>query len=652
MTTPGPQRPHAPRVDRPTGGAGAPGADAADATFRAAVAGALADDVSRVLAEDDASAAASAHRHLAARVRTLVAAAGAVPLPGRDPADLLARALPLVGHLRDRQNPSGLFAGGDNVDSPPDTAFSANDLADAVAMIDRRWPSREATAPVDPSRAAAARLRAATTEVLSAATPALLAGGVHTPNHRWELSAALGRLLRLRPPPELADRLADRIGQWLAEGVDVDADGLYSERSANYAAAVSNPSLLLLAAVLGREDLRAVVERNLEATLDLLLPDGSVETVHSRRQDQRTTTFPLAALLLPLRSVAVATGRGDLAWAAGVALAQGLHAAGTHDGLEGGAAATALVLDPHVARPLPAPRPPAPARRRAFGCGLVVDHRPRAATVVAASGDHARHGRVRSGLASSPTFLRLHAGRAVLDSVRLSRTFFGLGPFRSGDLQVADDAGACTLHEVVSAAYYQPLPPPLRHPSGEYAVTDDGRFSAAMDFPARPRDEVRLTTTVEVLLTPDGADLLVEVDCAPDGPAVDWVLELALRPGGRLDGARALPPERHPGGRDQERWLLAAAGGARATWSVGDDALVVEVLEAGDGRGGPLLPAAEPPRYDPGEDHRSLGGTDAAPGELLLLAGRTPSSLRLRLSSKPSRPAGEGGDGVGQVPGP
>ena len=159
---------------------------------------------------------------------------------------------------------------------------------------------------------------AALEDVLTAATPALVKGGVHTPNHRWELSAALARLHRLAPQPALAER----VGQWLAEGVDLE-DGLYSERSANYAAHVSNPSLLTVAEVFGRPELVDAVEQNLTATLDLLLPDGSVETVLSRRQDQRWPV-PLAGYLLPLRRVALLRGRGDLAWAAGLALAQGV----------------------------------------------------------------------------------------------------------------------------------------------------------------------------------------------------------------------------------------------------------------------------------------------------------------------------------------
>ena len=141
----------------------------------------------------------------------------------------------------------GLFEGGDNVQSPPDSAFTINDACDVHHLL------RDADAALVP-------LREALAAVIRAAAPALLAGGVHTPNHRWELSAALARIHRSFPD----DRLVARVDEWLAEGVDIDADGWFSERSPNYAAAVSIPSLTAIADILDRPALRAAVLRNLE----------------------------------------------------------------------------------------------------------------------------------------------------------------------------------------------------------------------------------------------------------------------------------------------------------------------------------------------------------------------------------------------------
>ncbi len=536
------------------------------------------------------------HRPLAERIKALVAA-------WREDGDagLLVHAARLADRLRELQGPSGLFTGGDNVDSPPDSAFSINDLADALLLL-------RAT---ETDGALAESLE----HLLSAATPALLHGGVHTPNHRWELSAALARLHRLSPQPALAQR----VDQWLAEGVDIDDDGLYSERSVIYAAYVSNPSLLAIADVFQRPDLIDAVERNLDATLDLLLPDGSVETVLSRRQDQRRP-MTLAGHLLPLRRLAVLRDRGDLAWAARLAQAQGI--------IMPGYAATDLLLDPVVAQELPSSAPPPRPRQRVFAsAGLLVEHRPAATTVVFGGSDFARHRRIRSGLANSPTFLRLFAGAAVLQDMRLSRTFFGWGPFRSDRLLVErgpSGTTTATLTETVTAAYYQPMTAPERDAHGRYGLVDEGRFSASMGFDRRARDEVTLTTTIQVGLTPTGVELTIDVT----GAVVDWALELAFRPGGSMTGARPL---------GEHTWQLDAAAEAAepasATYRVGDDAITVTLVGASDGRGGPMPASSTAPTYEPGEEYRLMGGTDAASGELLYVAARVPARLQMRITA-------------------
>ena len=276
----------------------------------------------------------------------------------------------------------------------------------------------------DATRRRLAELAAELDEIADAVEPALIVGGVHTPNHRWEISAALARLHRRRP----SSHLRDRAEEWLAEGVDITPDGIYSERSANYAAYVSNPSLTVISDVFGRDDARAAVIRNLESTLGLIHPDDTVETVHSRRQDQ-LRRFSLAPYLIAYRRYAIELGRGDFAWAAERALRAGI--------LHPSAALAELLLTPQH-------------RRSAAGCrwsrcrsaeweqsSLVVDASAHRRLVVFGGTDYARFRRVRSGLSTNPTFLRMFAGDAVLDSVRLSRDFFGLGPFRAERLHDA-----------------------------------------------------------------------------------------------------------------------------------------------------------------------------------------------------------------------
>ena len=123
-----------------------------------------------------------------------------------------------------------------------------------------------------------------------------LTGGVHTPNHRWELCAALARIHSLqaregRPRPEILAR----IGQWLAEGIDQLPDGMYSERSPLYATAVTNPSLLAIADHAGRPELLEHVRRNLAAFLPWFNQDGTTESYRfpaGRTSGSRSTPRP------------------------------------------------------------------------------------------------------------------------------------------------------------------------------------------------------------------------------------------------------------------------------------------------------------------------------------------------------------------------
>lgn len=552
-------------------------------------------------ARPDEEPTAVPHRGLARRVKTLVAAYRSPDSALHGSGQAVTAAMTHLRALRATQTATGLFAGGDNVQSPPDSAFTVNDVCDAHVLAAGAGPElREVTA--------------ALAEIAGAALDSLLTGGVHTPNHRWELCAALARLHRSFPD----HRLLDRVEEWLGEGVDIDEDGLYSERSANYAAHVSNPSLLLLAEVLGRADLLDAVERNLAVTLDLIRPDGTVETVHSRRQDQYAP-FPLAPYLPHYRLLAIRTGRGDFARAARLAAA---------DGIDDPDLLAQTLLTPDLGRALPDPATDTlPRERHLTTARLAARASATAHTVVYGGSDVPAQRRIRSGLACNPTFLRLFAGDAVLDAVRLIRGFFDLGPFRAADMeQLAQNRYRLT--QTLTAAYYQPLPKDLRRDDGDYRLVDEGRFSAAMAFPERPRDEVSHTTRVEVDLREDGADLRIDIS----GPRVPWALELTFRPGGTPEGAVPI---------GDDRWCLTAGP---MTYRAGDDEIRVEVsVEAGEPLAGP--DRSEVLRYDPGQDHTVVGGTDATTGNRVYLGGMGPHTLTLALRAhRPALPRMNGTD--------
>ena len=87
---------------------------------------------------------------------------------------------------------------------------------------------------------------------------------------------------------EAGDQLVARVDEWLAEGPDIDDDGLWSERSPNYAAAVSGPSFLTLAAVLGRESLVDPVRRFVEVFETV----GTRPALTATAQDHDCVTLP------------------------------------------------------------------------------------------------------------------------------------------------------------------------------------------------------------------------------------------------------------------------------------------------------------------------------------------------------------------------
>ena len=570
-----------------------------DREFARAVAGAADRFAVPLVARGAAEPHGIPHRELMRRVKILVAAYRSPDSALNGSEQALEAARRHLAALRALQTPSGLFAGGDNVQSPPDSAFTVNDVCDAFVLADggRTGATADAGGGGGTDLGDLALMLA---EIASAASGALLAGGVHTPNHRWELCAALARLHRSFPD----GRYPQRIEQWLSEGIDIDDEGLYSERSPNYAAHVSNPSLLLLADVLGRPDLRAAVERNLVTTLDLIRPDGTVETVQSRRQDQNDR-FPLAPYLYCYRLLANRGGRGDFGRAARLAAASGINDPRL---------LAQSILEPDLLKPLPDETIQALPRERYLATTRLVSRASAGIHAVAYGGsDVPALRRIRSGLANNPTFFRLFAGDAVLDAVRLSRGFFDLGPFRAQEMSRLAE-GRYRLTETLSAGYYQPLPPEARSADGRYDIEDEGRFCAAMSFSNRSRDEVTLTTRVDVDLRDDGADLLIDIE----GPKVPWALELTFRPPGQLRGAERM---------GDGRWCLP--GGA-ATFQAGDDMIDVEVdLEAGDPLAGPEANGIL--TYDPGQDYTYPGGTDATTGERLYLGGHGPHTLRVSL---------------------
>ncbi len=196
--------------------------------------------------------------------------------------ELHRRLLLGVEGLRHCQRPTGLIdLPKVDFDSPPDTAFLVQMLCPAVELLRRA---------ADEGNPQAATLADALDSFLEPAAKGIIGRGFRTPNHRWVVASALSYAQRLYPGLE-SQAYIDAV---LAEGIDIDADGQFSERSSAIYTAVCNRALRMMADHLDRPTLLDHVRRSLEFTEHLLRSDDTVVTIHSHRQDASQRARPVS----------------------------------------------------------------------------------------------------------------------------------------------------------------------------------------------------------------------------------------------------------------------------------------------------------------------------------------------------------------------
>jgi hypothetical protein len=509
----------------------------------------------------------------------------------------------LLDALADRQNPSGLYDIG-NLDSPPDTSFVISDLGISYELL-RQDDRPETIAPREKYAA-----------IMRRSARSLAEGGVHTPNHRWEICKALAHLNHLFP----SRLLMARINDWLGEGIDQDAEGEYSERSPNYASEVTNRSLVTIARLANKPRLLNNVRRNLDLTLFRLEVNGEVETVQSRRQDQNSTQ-DVWKYLMHFRELALLDGDRRFAWVAEQIIDR--VAANPESfaisGYSVGEFLAEALAYPDLTALLPRPVEPVITYRKFFrGSQLVrIRNGNTTASIFGGTDWHNRRvdpvGRptaireIASGLSTNPTFFKLRKGAAILDSVRMSPRFFSTGHFRSDGVDTY--RGGWRLADEVKVAYHLPLPQPYRRPDGNYRLGSEGRFYAKMDFPHRPKQYRVLETSISIRQLGDSAyDLAFHVD----GPATSLTIELCFRSGGSLTGVV-------PAMGDGNFQLVAGEG----AYTVGSDTITF-----GPGNGSGIR---QPIAMDPGEKYTYLGGNLIPTGQRVYITGEVPFRYTLHL---------------------
>ena len=393
-----------------------------------------------------------------------------------------------------------------NFNSPPDTAFVVHGVA-AAAAVARKHGSPEITGALRP--------------FLMKAGGGMAAGGIHTPNHRWVVCSALAQVHELFPD----SRYVRRIDEWLAEGIDIDADGQFTERSTLTYNTVVTRAFVVLAAKLKRPALLDPVRQNLRALMYLLHGDGEVVTEISRRQDQYTRGG-IEGYWFPLTYLAVTDRDGQLAGMAREASVQG-------------ARLSPLLEYPELSAALPSSRPLPEDFEKPFPeVGIVrVRRGPLSATLM---------------LTGSSRLLTLRHGGAVMEGIRFATSFFGKAQFVPEAGEKRD--GSWHLRQSLEAPYYQPLPQEIT--TKTWATTR----------PQRRQSEInRLEQSAEITEIRGGFRVRVR---AHGTNGVPLAIEIGFRAGGRLEGCREIPGS--PGSFLLERGTgVYTAGGSRIRFGPG-----------------------------------------------------------------------------------
>ncbi|PHN01029.1 hypothetical protein [Flavilitoribacter nigricans] len=376
-----------------------------------------------------------------------------------------------------------------NFHSTPDTAFIVNYLSPVYACLKRM------------ERPGLRGFIGKLENFFQNAAECLRSGGIHTANHRWVVSSALARVFSFFPDA----RLVDRVNAWLGEGIDMDPDGQYTERSVSIYSPICNTMFLTIGRLLDRPELMDVVRRNLSMSLYYIHPDGEVLTDASDRQDRAYTGY-VKEYYYAYRYFAIVDQDPQFA-AVCELIEEKMPERITHF-------LPALLELPIFEKKMPtAGRIPDQYVRRFSHSGIL---------------------RIRRGdtdisvIERNPTFLAYRKGSAVLQSMRLGAAFFGKGQFESQE--AVFDTKSVTFKWSASGPYYQPIAPEIR--TGE---NDWETYSRD----ARGQSEIQYQEMTVTITENEGR---VEVEAEITGTKhvpVAW--ELSFRKGGTLSGVTEDP---------------------------------------------------------------------------------------------------------------
>lgn len=367
----------------------------------------------------------------------------------------------LAAFLSTAQAADGTINAG-NLESPPDTAFVMEILCPAIMVLQKE--KDEKLVPV----------LTGFKKIVTKTGDALAKGGVHTPNHRWVICSALSQINFLYPDKKYTNRITD----WLDEGVFIDSDGHFPERSGTYSS-VETMAFINIARFTKRPALLEPVRKNLQLMYYYIETNGELVSNDSRRQDQYAARSA-AIFYLQYRYMA---NKDNSAFYA--AAAKKIESAILFDKEVLNRSLIYFLEDETLQQELPAPMQLDENYEKLFTTShLLRIKRNDVSTTLFGGVDWPLI--IASGRSCSPDFFSYRKGDAILKYMRLSSGFFSMGYFYSDGIK--KQGNKYILHKKLDVPYYQPLPKAKRNVKGDYQLSPsiDNRFWNKMDFKNRP----------------------------------------------------------------------------------------------------------------------------------------------------------------------
>ncbi|MFP4384461.1 MAG: hypothetical protein ACLFSE_10485 [Spirochaetia bacterium] len=392
-----------------------------------------------------------------------------------------------LGHMERTQRPDGTWdLLTTNFYSSPDNGFIMHNLGKAYRLLEQFGNEK--------TEAAKKRLY----DIIVKASEGMETGGFHTPNHRWVITAGL----LLSHGITGRDSFKEAALKYLAEGIDCDEYGEFTEKSSGVYNTVNDNALIIISEETGDDSYLDHVKRNLDMMISYIDPDGSIFTQNSTRQDKGAGAkkyFPTGYYHLYLL-MALKRNLPEYAW-----MADSIF----RDCLKRGNAPNVLalyMLHPALKSFEPEMKPMNTDYRSFFPVSGIYRER---------RGDMSL-----TVLRDNSEFLFMQVDD-LLCSMKLCASFFAVAQFRGETLEQTSDS--LVLKFRAFGGYRLPLDPPPESP--DWSSMDHTRRGIAK--------KLELAFTVTVTPKRDGADIrIVSEGC----DRVPVKAEITFSPGGVVQG--------------------------------------------------------------------------------------------------------------------